>query len=720
MRKKITCLALALLLLALVPGSALAAGPTPGAGENYTWPAGQALPHFGAPAAVLDGMDIRNLPFDAQLAAQCIQGVVNRRGTRLYSEFENESWVSDLGLTVEFLPDWKDAALKYRDELSGLVIYNPDIRDTANVANTIAGIRGGIAVSPALAETFSASPFELPVLVDLREVAAITDKLSAYRWMHANYWDQCGRRTISGLVPDGHPQMRDFATAVKAAIMWLDPGVPEEREVMKLFFDDSSPINTFYTGWWPDEGQGIAFASSYGVSTIPSDFYRNMTVYSGMSHEITIPAVPEKPALENGKIYVALLLSDGDNIQYCQGFFKGDRVWDDPRRGEVPIGYTFSPMLLDAGPQLLNWYYSGATENDVFVCGPSGAGYTHVEHWPNRAFAEKYAAISNDYFERSGFDFITMWVSLSKQRANWFSAKFPALQGMTIQNFTNPQTNIPYGPRIRFTNTNVPYVWLGVGAFGGNAMSYDPGIANMTTRFEEIVETTDSSRPQFYVGQASAWETTVSDFARLVEETEAKYPGRFVFVRPDHLMQLLNEAYGKPYLASLRKEAAALDAAPGHEAAKAFDGTISTGWQAANEGAGMLTVDLGRVMKLDRYVLKNAETNYLPAALNTKAWKLQYSTDGLRWRTADNVSGNRAGIVYRGLRGQSARYVRLLISNPGEDNLARVQELEIFASVTDIGARTYGALYSVYDAVTGFGLRVADFFVGLYSRLFLS
>ena len=691
MLKKPLAAALTAVLLASIPLSARAAYT-----EAADWPLGQALPHFGAPAARLDGMDLTGRPFAEQLAAACLQGIVNRAQPRLFIVVEPDPWAADLGLQVDMLPAWQDAVAKYRAELQGLVVWNPAIKETANVATTVAGVTNCLAVSPELAAVFSAAPYNLPIVKDLRDESAVTDKLSAYRWMHENYWAQCTKRTICGLVPDGHTQLRDFAVAVKAAVLWLDAGVPEERAVLELFFRDSAPIDTYYTGWWPDEPQGVAFASTYGVMTIAADFYLNYTVYSGMSRQIAVPPIPAKPILENDKIYVSLLISDGDNIQYCQHFMRGDRIWADPARGRVPIGYTFAPVLLDAGPQLLNYYHATSAENDVLISGPSGVGYSTAAHWPNKAFAQKYGALSNSYFERTGFNFITVWSNMTAQRANWYAGAFPSLLGMTVQFVELSDLE----PKVRFTNTDVPVVWLGSdNPKSKGSMSYDEGTSNMKERLSAAAAL-HYNRPQFYIGQASAWATTVSDLARLAEELDAEFPGRFVFVRPDHFMLLVNEAYGRPFWASLQKTAQASCAAPGHEAALAFDGTFSNGWQAAEPGEASLTVDLGASFRLERYVLKNAETNYADSSLNTKAWRLQASEDCANWKEIDAVSGNGAAIAYRSLKGQRARYVRLLVKDPGADGYARVQELEIYGAAQN-QYRAYGFFYSIWNSFTG-------------------
>jgi len=657
----------ALLAIAVLPPLA-AISASASETESFNWPLGQALPNFSPPADELDAIDVIDMPFDERLAVSCLQGVVNRAQPRIFlvdrDHDSRDSWGDDLGLSYDFAP-WKDLVLEYRDELKGLVIFNPALPDTNNVATTIAGIKDGLAVSPELANELKSAPYHLPVLADLRE-APITDKLSAYRWMREHCWDQCTRRTISGLYPGGHLPLRDFSVAVKAAVLWLDPKIPEEEEVLRLFFDDTQSLECFYTGWWPDEGAGIGFASTYGITTVPSDFYLNYTVYSGMSRQMDLPAVPAKPALENGKIYVSLNFSDGDNIQYDQGAMKIPRLWASPQRGEVPIGWTFSPAMLDAGPQIMNWYYKTSTENDVLISGPSGLGYSTAAHWPGKAFTQQYGAMTNNYFERTNMNIITVWRKITNSRANWFAGSIPSLLGLTVQ--------FEYGQRVQYTRAKKPVVWFGADAPGSRgAMSYDNGIDNFMERMCAAAEW-NTSQPQLYMAQADAWATSVHDFVRLRDDLEAKYPGRFVFVRPDHLMMLLNEYYAKPFLVSLQKPAKDHNGKP----AAITDGSFTTGWEASAAGEAVLEINLGETVVLDRYVLKNAETNYMDASLNSKAWALLISADGISWTQADSVEGNSQAIAYRSLRKCNARYVRLEINDPGADGIARVQELEIY------------------------------------------
>ena len=97
------------------------------------------------------------------------------------------------------------------------------------------------------------------------------------------------------------------------------------------------------------------------------------------------------------------------------------------------------------------------------------------------------------------------------------------------------------------------------------------------------------------------------------------------------------------------------------------------------------TLDLGETRPLKAYRLFNASgSSYAGdsgnAGMDTKAWKLQSSADGVTWTDLDSVSQNTAPLYASALEGQ-ARYVRLLILPGGanqNDDVVRIYELEIY------------------------------------------
>jgi hypothetical protein len=46
-------------------------------------------------------------------------------------------------------------------------------------------------------------------------------------------------------------------------------------------------------------------------------------------------------------------------------------------RGTIPVGVSISPLLAVHAPRIYDYYLRTATRNEVFVAGPSGAGYIY-------------------------------------------------------------------------------------------------------------------------------------------------------------------------------------------------------------------------------------------------------------------------------------------------------------------------------------------------------
>jgi hypothetical protein len=120
-------------------------------------------------------------------------------------------------------------------------------------------------------------------------------------------------------------------------------------------------------------------------------------------------------------------------------------------------------------------------------------------------------------------------------------------------------------------------------------------------------------------------------------------------------------------------------------AAKAVDGDMNTQWISTDgSGAHWLTLDLGQVCHIERYVIYNAGANGEPTIYNTSAFKIQTSNDGNSFVDADTVTGNTANIVGRNII-MEARYIKLNIiqgEQSGQVNqFARINNFEIFGTV---------------------------------------
>jgi len=166
------------------------------------WPADQQLPTFTEPEH-LDVADIIDASSDIQLMFATLQGIVNRAQPRIYLiETEEEgkyTWLNDLNIPYEEHDDYMEILKKYQNEITGMIVYDPDVIDSVNIATTMAGIEDAIVVSPDLADQLQAAPYQLEVIEDLQ--GKFTDKIDAYTWQYENLWDQTTDRMVVGLNP---------------------------------------------------------------------------------------------------------------------------------------------------------------------------------------------------------------------------------------------------------------------------------------------------------------------------------------------------------------------------------------------------------------------------------------------------------------------------------------------------------------------------------------
>jgi hypothetical protein len=458
-----------------------------------------------------------------------LKGIVNKTKPRIFS-YEGDAfaegpytWLQSLGLSWNEPADKWSLITKYRNELSGLIVYDPAQIHTVNLATMLAKSRGALIASPSLLSRLTAAPYNLPILLDLR--GQFTSKLQVYQTIYNTYWPTLDHRLLIGLNPEVHKAaLREYATALGAAVIWLDPNVPAESTLLNSFLS-SMPAGSNVMGWWPEEAPGVQRASQYGIATIASDWCANLTMHSGTPRTVNIKPVPPKPALQN-KLYVAFILSDGDNLQYIEHLMR--KLWNNPDRGSVPMGWTLSPAMLDAMPGALNFFHQTATNNDNLISGPSGYGYAYPNSWPNQSLLNQFVAKTEDYNRRAGFRVITIWNTITgginQNVGQAFASYAPTLLGLTAQNT---------GGGLTIYNNSLPGMAL--------SCNYCTGEQAMKDHIASASAGWNGSSPRFIIIQAQPWtDVKPTNFKNVANSLNANY----VVVRPDHIFQLMREANG--------------------------------------------------------------------------------------------------------------------------------------------------------------------------------
>ena len=533
------------------------------AATGLTWPEGQALPSMAYPVDNMDAIQIASKNENEKSMLASLAGIVNRTQPRIYLYNDTdatEKWADNMGLTYTLTKDEEAIIEKYKDEIKGLVVWDTKERHTLNLATTYAGIYDCMVVTAKQAEKYSAAPYNF----EIREnyVGKFKDKYEVYEYMYDNLWEHCTKRIVMGLAPyaGGHTcHSRDLAVAAKCAVIWLDlieavkddkgnvtaeNPIQKDYDLLEKFLKDCTPGESYWVGWWHSEGKGVELSSRYGMPTVPADFFENYTVYAGCSRELDIPTVPAKPELE-AKIYIAFTISDGDNMQYCQHHMKSNgNMWSHKKRGTVPITWTFSPVLYDAAPQMLNWYYKESGDNDFLIAGPSGVGYTNPVLWEeamgnNDAYL-KYIKVSDSYFRRTAFNFTTVWHQVNNGQAKLIADNWGSLLGYSTQStMANQEAYSVIGNGVIKIQTEP---------------SYDGNIPRVKDILKDICEFSFSRVPVFVMPQIIAWEAGVKEINEIAKELKEEYGDRVDFVRVDQLCMLYSEYKGGLYNVSLQNQ----------------------------------------------------------------------------------------------------------------------------------------------------------------------
>ncbi len=675
------CLALAL-ILSVTSVSAKNPDSNKVKNGNITWPKKQALPTFPK-AKHLDVVDLRDRSGDEKLLLTTLQGNVNREKNSIYlieSNYEegNYTWLNDIKVPYSMIDDPWDLVKKYKKYVSGMIIYDPEVEDTINVATTMAGLENAVVVSPELAEKLKQAPYSFKVIEDLR--GKFENGLEAYKWQFEHLWPKTTHRMLVGLNPNksvelpkdnwndfdtileekeqirdssnqdvydldlssylgegdvylrfqdaftndgwgpavhevtvkadgeiiaqfipgtseeepylydrnnsnsddrfgGHRWadngnyfvykftppagtedlqvsidmwnqfkvsasnvkplssevkepygfLRDYAIANKAMVFWLETNVPEEKELFEQILSDVEP-NTPYLGWFSNDVAGefssTELASEHSVYVLAADWFNNLTVFSGTKGKMKKQAALPAPKLEN-KIYVTFTLGEGDNLQYNQ--HKLRQLWDDEARGSVPINWSTTPLLYDAAPAMLSFYQQSATENDLLVVGPSGAGYIYPTPWPDDTF-HLFAKQTNKYMKLTGMDIIY------------------ALNRVNEQNV--PLTESEVNDYVKYINPRgILYSWenyTGTSILNGKLpISILRGVGSVSETKEAIAEAAanwDGESPLFLSMGMLSWSVTPSHIQEIVNSLGPEYE----VVRGDQYFDLIREANGLP------------------------------------------------------------------------------------------------------------------------------------------------------------------------------
>jgi len=351
----------------------------------------------------LDVIDLREKDYKTRLIILSLQGIVNRKEPKLYvlwesrDKFGNPSeewlkyceskgWISYEEISIE------SALKKYKDEIEGFVVYDPNFRHTINVATTMSGLYDVLIAHPDFIRMLEDLGFKMRE--DLR--GRWKDKYEAYEWQLRNLFPHCSKDIIASAMPVEDPithkfkmwmmrPIRDYVIMRKACSLDLIPSekMPRDYELLEKYYKRMNryAIVLGYPFSGALERPHVELASKHGLLVLLAHVTSvDFSVHSQMPAAKTFRQDHiAKVSLEPDKIYIAFAMSDL-GLNTMQDRYYG--AWDDPKRGSIPVSWWLDAIVIDFCPGIVQYYFETKTKRDFFY-GAHVAGRIRPSDFPD-------------------------------------------------------------------------------------------------------------------------------------------------------------------------------------------------------------------------------------------------------------------------------------------------------------------------------------------------
>ncbi len=381
--------------------------------------------------------DVRNDESISRITSAAMQGIINRQYAESYlitrqlhyTQLEDEGINYTNMAPTNFSKNNGFAALfnEYKSRFSKIIIYDGDPDPTNqnmprkkyswSLALMMAAHQNAIPVTPALYQ-FMQTNLDLTGLVVENIINKWPTEAAAYDWALNEYASTVSKTMIfsAGLRNDyltGPWTMFDYTVASKGFCFWLNEDDALDRAIMdKIFQTLNMPVGSSVFGFGLNQiGDHLnKMTNRNNGGFVVSDYYANGTFWSSYPNKSFQQRKGIASEVKPGKVYVALSLSDGDNIQFDQNslyeIFKYDT-----NRGKVPVGVTLAAVLQELNPKLLEFYYKNATKNEELTAGPSGFQFIYGDYYKESGKYDEWIAMNKKWLETAGFHTAHLWIA---------------------------------------------------------------------------------------------------------------------------------------------------------------------------------------------------------------------------------------------------------------------------------------------------------------------
>ncbi|MEI6647955.1 MAG: hypothetical protein WCP12_18095, partial [bacterium] len=435
--------------------------------------------------------------------------------------------------------DWRALFKQFASAYKGAVVPDRELYRGDLLAANVAACEDLIIATPELAAELG-----IPIRVDLRK--RFVTYADGMEWVWQTYSNKFNRHLCNYLHP---ARLGNGAFAYdiqwRSVMLWpagkMDgslPGADPEREkrlteyILSELAPNSAILGFPYAGEHVGMGEvyGVKLASQYAKPLVCNDSLANLSVMSGVQiSRLKQKAQPLLPVLDKSKIYVALVLSDGDNQNCWLAFMK--KYFDHKRFGEFSLAFGMGPAIFDLMPAVAQWYYEKGGSSTEFISDVSGIGYIQPQNY-GTAFADRQAVYdgfldwTGRYLKRLDMGTVRT-VEGKDEMLRQYARKIPDMHSLFAdmgrysgrEGITNLTYTLPEGMPVFRAVTS----WR----FGTNSFP------------REIREQVGSVRPAFVNGFLHCW--TYKDF-ELICKLYDERPADMVFVTPRQLAALYQQA----------------------------------------------------------------------------------------------------------------------------------------------------------------------------------
>lgn len=345
-------------------------------------------------------------------------------------------------------------------------------------------------------------------------------KQEAYAWARQTLQPQCHPNILFslGLRSDwqGNPwTLYDYAVASRGFAFWLDDADPQERGMIEEICRNGRFEPGAIVMGYAKSGDDLLYVTNrYHIGYVVSDYYANASFWCSYPNRSFRQRPGRAVRAEKGKIYVSVVFSDGDNVQFDQNALYA--IWTDDRdRGEFPVGTTLCAGLQELNPFLMEWYYRHMSDNDELLAGPSGYQFIYGRDYSEQGYGQ-WLEKNRAWLESAGFRTGCFW------HCSYGTDRFYRyVETAGLEGIFNGDDDVVLDCHEGVVIMNQ----------GDHLVAEGDLYNNLAARQAKL----DPSRPHFlnvYPTAATYGYHGIARLKREAERLERDFPGRFVFLLP--------------------------------------------------------------------------------------------------------------------------------------------------------------------------------------------